>query len=62
MASDIWLKTILVTRGKTFCHHITDYSFWLAARDILYALSGIFLGYFLTDYIFSFQLIKSDSN
>ena len=28
---DIWLRTILIVREETRCHHI-GYSFWLAAR------------------------------
>ena len=38
MASDIWLRTILIVRKETHCHHI-GYSFRLAARVILYAPS-----------------------
>ena len=38
MASDIWLRTILIVRKETRCRHI-GYSFRLAARVILYALS-----------------------
>ena len=38
MASDIWLRTILIVRRETRCHHI-GYSFWLAARVLLYAPS-----------------------
>ena len=36
MASDIWLRTILIVRKETHCHHI-GYSFQLAARVLLYA-------------------------
>ena len=36
MASDIWLRTILIVRKETRCWHI-GYSFWLAARVLLYA-------------------------
>ena len=36
MASDIWLKTILIVREETHCHHI-GYSFRLTARVLLYA-------------------------
>ena len=45
MASDIWLKTILIVRKETRCYHIdycyryTSYSFLLAARVLLYAPS-----------------------
>ena len=38
MASDIWLRTILLVRKETRCHHI-GYSFRLAARVLLYAPS-----------------------
>ena len=38
MASDIWLRTILIVREETRCHHI-GYSFRLAARVLLYAPS-----------------------
>ena len=34
MASDIWLKTILIVREETRCRHM-GYSFRLAARVIL---------------------------
>ena len=36
MASDIWLRTILIVREETRCCHI-GYSFRLAARVLLYA-------------------------
>ena len=36
MASDIWLRTILIVRKETCCRHI-GYSFQLAARVLLYA-------------------------
>ena len=38
MASDIWLRTILIVRNETRCHHI-GYSFRLTARVLLYAPS-----------------------
>ena len=38
MASDIWLRTILIVRKETRCRHI-GYSFRLAAKVILYAPS-----------------------
>ena len=38
MASDIWLKTILIVRKETRCRHIS-YSFRLTARVLLYAPS-----------------------
>ena len=38
MASDIWLRTILIVKKETRCHHI-GYSFRLAARILLYAPS-----------------------
>ena len=38
MASDIWLRTILIVRKGTHCHHI-GYSYWLTARVLLYAPS-----------------------
>ena len=38
MASDIWLRTILIVREETRCRHI-GYSFRLAARVLLYASS-----------------------
>ena len=38
MASDIWLRTILIVREETRCRHI-GYSFRLAAKILLYAPS-----------------------
>ena len=38
MASDIWLRTILIVRKETCCHHI-GYFFRLTARVLLYAPS-----------------------
>ena len=38
MASDIWLRTILIVRKETRCRHI-GYSYRLTARVLLYALS-----------------------
>ena len=38
MASDIWLRTILIVRKETRCRHI-GYSFRLTARVILYSPS-----------------------
>ena len=38
MASDIWLRTILIVRKETRCRHI-GYSYRLTARVILYASS-----------------------
>ena len=38
MASDIWLRTILIVRKETCCRHI-GYSFRLTARVLLYAPS-----------------------
>ena len=38
MVSDIWLRTILMVRKETRCHHI-GYSFRLTARVLLYAPS-----------------------
>ena len=38
MASDIWLRTILIVRKKTRCRHM-GYSFRLTARILLYAPS-----------------------
>ena len=38
MASDIWLRTILIVRNETRCRHI-GYSYRLAAMVILYAPS-----------------------
>ena len=38
MASDIWLRTILIVRKETLCRHI-GYSYRLAARVLLYAPS-----------------------
>ena len=38
MASDIWLRTILIVRKETCCCHI-GYSFQLTARLLLYAPS-----------------------
>ena len=38
MASDIWLRTILIVRKETRCRHI-GYSFRLAARVLLYVPS-----------------------
>ena len=36
MASDIWLRTILIVRKETRCRHI---GYWLTARVLLYAPS-----------------------
>ena len=38
MASDIWLRTILIMRKETRCRH-TGYSYWLTARVLLYGPS-----------------------
>ena len=38
MASDIWLRTILIVRKETRCHHM-GYSYRLTARILLYAPS-----------------------
>ena len=38
MASDTWLRTILIVREETRCHHI-GYSYRLTARVLLYAPS-----------------------
>ena len=38
MASDIWLRTILIVRKETRCRHI-GYSFRLTERVLLYAPS-----------------------
>ena len=38
MASDIWQRTIQIARDITRCRHMV-YSFWLAARGLLYAPS-----------------------
>ena len=38
MASDIWLRTILIVRKETRCYHI-GYSYRLTARVLLYAPS-----------------------
>ena len=38
MASDIWLRTILIMKKETCCRHI-GYSYWLTARVLLYAPS-----------------------
>ena len=38
IASDKWLRTILIVRKETRCRHI-GYSFWLTARVLLYAPS-----------------------
>ena len=40
MASDIWLRTILIVRKETRCRHI-GYSYRLTARLLLYAPSHI---------------------
>ena len=42
MASDIWLRTILIVRKETRCRHI-GYSFRLTARVLLYAPSTAFV-------------------
>ena len=39
MASDIWLRTILIVRKETRCHHI-GYSYRLTASVLLYAPSN----------------------
>ena len=38
MASDIWLRTILIVRKETSCCHI-GYSYRLTGRVLLYALT-----------------------
>ena len=38
MASDIWLRIILIVRKET-CLHYIGYSFWLTARVLLYTPS-----------------------
>ena len=38
MASDIWLRTILIVRKETHCRH-TGYSYRLTAKVLLYAPS-----------------------
>ena len=38
MASDIWLRTILIVRKETHCRHL-GYSYRLTARVLLYAPS-----------------------
>ena len=38
MASDIWLRTIMIVKKETCCRHI-GYSFWLTARVLLYESS-----------------------
>ena len=38
LASDIWLRTILIVRKENRCHHI-GYSYQLTARVLLYAPS-----------------------
>ena len=40
MASDIWLRTILIVKKETHCRHM-GYSFRLTARVLLYAPSHI---------------------
>ena len=40
MASDIWLRTILIARKETRCHHI-GYSYRLTTRALLIAPSHI---------------------
>ena len=44
MASDIWLRTILIVRKETRCRHIC-YSFRLAARVLLYVSTHFIYGY-----------------
>ena len=39
MASDIWLRTILIVRKQTCCRHYMGYSFRFGARVLLYAPS-----------------------
>ena len=39
MASDIWLRTILIVRKETRCRHI-GYSYRLATRVLLYTVTG----------------------
>ena len=43
MASDIWLRTILIVRKKTRCRHI-GYSLRLTARVLLYAQDSTYQG------------------
>ena len=39
LASDTWLANTQITREETHCCYFTGYSFWLAARYLLYAPS-----------------------
>ena len=55
MASDIWLRTILIVRKETRCCHI-GYSYRLTARVLLYAPSHLFFGEVLF-YMFVFVLV-----
>ena len=40
MVSDIWLRTTEIIREETSCCHFIVFSFWLAARNLLYAQTG----------------------
>ena len=55
MASDIWIRTILIVRNETRCGHI-GYYFRLAARVLLYAPShrhdNTYHGYLMGSYVF----------
>ena len=42
IASDIWLRTILIVRKETRCRHI-GYSYRLTARVLLYAHTTAFV-------------------
>ena len=39
LVSDIWWKAIHIVREETRYHYFMGYSFWLAAKDFLYAPS-----------------------
>ena len=43
MASDIWLRTILIVRKETRCRHI-GYSFRLATHGLCYTNRGVLAG------------------
>ena len=52
MASDIWLRTILIVREETRCRHM-GYSFRLAARVVLWKEGNVFLTHFIYGYMVS---------
>ena len=41
MASDVCLRTTRIMRQESHCSHFIDYSFLLAASDLLYVANSV---------------------